>query len=72
MTQSAKKLTVPRATRVDEDIARPLVEIEVDEDLHGAQVDRLILSWFARKVAGRRRPGQGLKRFLDSIRFEPA
>ena len=69
---ATKKLSVPRATRVDEDIARELLRLTEAEDLKPAEVDRQILTWFARSVAKLRRPGQALKHFLGTVQVEPA
>lgn len=69
---SDKKLIVPRATRIDEDIARVLMEITDSEGLKPAEVDRQILTWFAESVARIKPASQGLRHFLRSLRLEPA
>jgi hypothetical protein len=67
-----KKLTVPRATRVDEDAARELMKLSEDTGLVPAQVDREILVRMAEIVRSHWRPGQALKFFLRGLRYEPA
>lgn len=67
-----KKLSVPRATRVDEDIARELLKLGDVDDHKAAEVDRQILTWFAFKVAKMRRPGEALKHFLGSLQLKTA
>jgi hypothetical protein len=67
-----KKLIIPRATRINEDEARVLTEIETETGLKSAEVDREILTWFASTVARMRRKDQALLQFLRSLRFETA
>jgi hypothetical protein len=69
---STKKLTVPRATRIDEDAARELMRLSEDTGLVPAQVDREVLVRMAEIIRHHWRPGQALKFFLRGLRYEPA
>lgn len=67
---SSKKLSVPRATRVDEDAARVLMRLSEDTGLVPAQVDRELLCRIAAIVREHWKPGQALKYFLRGLRWQ--
>jgi hypothetical protein len=67
-----KKLSVPRATRVDEDIARQLMRVQEDTGLVSAQVDREMLTRLAEIIRESWQPGQALKYFLRGLKYGPA
>jgi hypothetical protein len=69
---ATQKLTVPRATRIDEDPARVLLRVGDDAGLVPAAVDREILNATAEIMRKHWQPGQALKFFLRGLRYQPA
>ena len=70
-TFNPKKLTVPRATRLDYETAVALTKISEDTGLVPSQVDREIPTIIADLISEHWRSGESLRQWVRRIRYDP-